>query len=54
MEEKMTYTIQNFVEDRVITRCSDDREVDILFEIVPTDSKIGDVLIYQDGKYIKQ
>ncbi len=54
MEEKKTYTIKKFVEDRVITRCSDGREVEVLFEIVPTDSKVGDVLVYQDGEYIKQ
>ncbi|MDC7246681.1 MAG: hypothetical protein PQJ47_12330 [Sphaerochaetaceae bacterium] len=54
MEENMTYTIVKFVEDRVVTRCSDGREVEILFEMSPSDSKIGDILVYQEGLYIKK
>jgi len=54
MEATKTYTISKFVEDRVITHCSDGREVEILFETIPSESKVNDILVYQDGQYIKK
>ena len=53
MEEQLTYKIIDFEEDRAVTKCSDGREVEILFEKIPEDSVKGDTLIFNQGLYIK-
>ncbi len=52
MDEELTYKIVDFVEDRAVTTCSDGREVEILFEEIPEESKVGDSLIFLDGLYV--
>jgi hypothetical protein len=53
MEKQLTYKITDFVEDRAVTVCSDGREVELLFEEIPAESKKDDILIFEDGAYKK-
>jgi len=51
MQQK--YTIDRFEEDYAVCRASDGRVVNIPFEDIPENSVGGDVLVYQEGRYIK-
>ena len=47
------YTIERFEEDYAVCITSDERQVNIPFEIIPESSVAGDVLRFVDGEYQK-
>ena len=47
------YTIDRFEEDFAVCEASDQRMVNIPFEDIPEDSKEGDILVFTEGKYVK-
>ncbi len=47
------YTIDRFEEDFAVCEASDQRMVNIPFEDIPEDSEEGDILVFTEGKYVK-
>lgn len=50
---EVLYTIKAFEEDYAVCEATDKREVHIPFENLPSDSAVGTLLRYVNGKYKK-